>query len=90
MTEQEKSEVTDAFFACLVTEARRLDDHISDAGTIALSLRPFCNAQFVRSYELWGRGLSPYGQELYDEKADATFLRFATAVVVDERAKRRT
>jgi hypothetical protein len=89
VTEQEKNEASEAFIACLVAADRRLDDHISDASTIALALRPFCNAQFVRSFELGARGLSPYGQELYDEQADATFLRVATTVVVDERAKRR-
>lgn len=90
VTEQEKNEASEALIACLVAADRSLDDHISDASTIALGLRPLCNAQFVRSFELGARGLSPYGQELYDSQADAVFLRVATAVVVGERAKRRT
>ncbi len=90
VTEQEKNEAAGALIACLVAADRRLDDHISDASTIALALRPSCNAQFARSFELGARDLSPYGQELYDSHADAVFLRVATAVVVGERAKRRT
>jgi hypothetical protein len=90
VTEQEKNEASEAFIACLVATDRSLDDHISDASTIALALRPSCNAQFAQSFELGARGLSPYGQELYDSHADAVFLRMATAVVVGERAKRKT
>jgi hypothetical protein len=90
VTEQERSDATDAYMACLVAADRKLDDNRSDASTIALALRPFCAAQFARSYDLFGRNLSPVAREMYDEQADATFLRVATAVVLGERAKRRT
>ena len=76
VTQQQERSANLAFIACLVAADRRLDDHISDASTIALALRPSCNAQFARAFELGARGLSPYGQELYDSHADAFFLPF--------------
>jgi hypothetical protein len=89
VTEQERNDATEALIACLVATDRKLDDNVSDASTVALALRPFCNAKFTRSFELGGRGLSPYGQELYDKGATEVFLRTATAVVIGERTKKR-
>jgi len=77
-----------ALDACLHAAARKLDDGRSEASTIALGLRPLCAAEFVRSRDVFGRHLNPVARQMYDQKEQAAFIQIATAVVLDERAKR--
>jgi hypothetical protein len=55
-TEAQKQAAAEAYAACLIQNAKRLDDHVSDAATIALAIQPGCAIQF----ESW-RGVLQQG-----------------------------
>jgi hypothetical protein len=88
-TDQERNEALTALNACLHAAARKLDDGRSEASTIALGLRPLCAAEYVRSRDVYGRHLNPAARRMYDQKEQAVFIQIATAVVLEERARRR-
>ena len=45
-TQDQRQSAADTFAACLTAAARRFDDRISDAGTIAVAINPACAGQF--------------------------------------------
>jgi len=55
-TNAQKQAAADAYTACLTGAARRMDDHISDAATIAVAIQPGCFSQFGAWKESLERG----------------------------------
>lgn len=55
-TNAQKQAAADAYTACLTAAARRMDDHISDAATIATAIQPGCFSQFGAWKETLERG----------------------------------
>jgi hypothetical protein len=88
-TDQERNDALQTLISCLHAAAKKLDDNRSDAGTVALGMRPLCAAEFARSRDVYGRHLNPAARQIYDRQDTESFLQLATTAVLDERAKRR-
>ena len=89
-TEQEKQDANLAFLACLHAAVPALDDGVSDAGTVALALRPKCAAEFARASNAGASGGNPAAQAIFHRRYDdQLFMQTATMVVLDERKHRR-
>jgi hypothetical protein len=88
-TDQERSEVLMTLEVCLHAAAKKLDDGRSEASTVALGLRPSCAGEFARSRDIYARSLNPAAAQIFHRSDDQAFMQTATAVVLDERAKRR-
>ena len=78
----------DALTTCLNAAAIKLDDGRSEVGTIALGLRPLCDAEFVRSRDVYAHGLNPAAAEMFHRADDDAFMEMATIAVLNERARR--
>ena len=89
VTAQEHDAAVLAFNECLGAAARRLDDGTSEASIVALGLRPSCAAEFARSRNMFASSLSPGAQRMFHQRDAQAFIQAATAVVLEERAKRR-
>ncbi len=87
-SEQERTEAMIAYMACLHVNARKLDDHRSDAATIAIGLRSVCADSFLKSLETYSRQMNPVARRMFMNKAEDSFIRQATTAVLDERASR--
>lgn len=88
-SQQQQNEGLEALVACLHAAARKLDDGRSEASTIALGLRPSCAGEFARSRDVAASSLNPAAAQIFHRSDDASFMQIATAIVLDERAKRR-
>jgi hypothetical protein len=88
-TEKEKRDAFFAYFSCLDTAAREMDDGRSDASTIALGIKSLCASQFARTVELEGRSLNPAARQLFESKAQSSQLEMAAQAVLAGRANKR-
>jgi hypothetical protein len=89
-TKTPEREAMEAFIvACLDAATLRLDDGVSDARSVALSLRAPCDPEFARSRDVFARNMNPAGAEIFHREDDAVFMRIAMVVVLGERGKRR-
>ena len=79
----------EALVACLHTAAGRLDDGVSDAMTVALTLKTPCAAEFAQSRDVYARKMSPAAAQIFHREDNVVFARLATDVVLNERAKGR-
>jgi hypothetical protein len=66
-TDQERTDATRAFIACVHAAAVKLDDGKSDASTIALATRPSCAAEFARVTDTYARGMNPDESNMYHD-----------------------
>lgn len=85
-SEKEINAALDPFIACLHINARKLDDHRSDASVIALSLRAACSAEFQRSLEVFMQGHNPAVRRMFMRDSEQLFMRQAVRAVLDQRA----
>lgn len=85
-SEQERTEKITAVVVCLRDNARKLDDHRSDAATVAQALRPACDAAWHALDKFYDRPLSPAERRIYEQKNAELFLQYATGAVLRERA----
>ena len=89
-TSGEREQALSALNACLQAAARKLDDGRSEAGTVALALRPSCATEFAHSRDASARSLnSQQASQAYHRMDDQAFKQAATAAVIEERAQRR-
>lgn len=88
-SEDEKTAAIQAYVACMRAAANQLDDGISDAASIGLAVRGQCASAELRELQAWTAGMTYAGRESFRIKADAKRLQDATAVVLQERQKRR-
>jgi hypothetical protein len=84
-TEEEKNAVLEAQYACLTNAAKELDDHKSDASTIAVAVAGKCVAEFDAAATLWGRTLPPMAAAELRRQAEDQAVVFATRIVLEER-----
>src|SRR5208283_4752148 len=59
----EQDASTRAYILCLMQAAKRLDDHKSDAVTIAQAVLSACSVEFRQVVEVYSRGLGFQGEE---------------------------
>jgi len=81
----EKDASTRAYVLCLREAAKRLDDHKSDAATIAQAALSACPTEFRRQVEAYSRGLGPDGEESLAAKLQSDVLGEAVQIVLQER-----
>jgi len=87
-SKEEKRAVMASYSDCLHTNARKLDDHRSDASTIALSLRSVCAKEFFKLMDVFGRHLDPVERLILAKEGEENFMRHAIETVLRERAGR--
>jgi hypothetical protein len=84
--EQEKA-ATAAYVECLRGAAHRLDDHTSDALTIAIAMQPLCSAEMHNVQETWGSGMSLDAYQSFERRVANESIQLATTVVMEERQR---
>jgi hypothetical protein len=85
----EESAAAESLMACVAKAVTRLDDGVSDARTVAMSVEPVCSKENRHALEVYTRGMSPYEAALFDEKYPESFMEVVVTVILDQRAKRR-
>ncbi len=88
-TAEEQNKAGETYILCLRNAARAMDDHTSDAASIATAIKPRCAAEFSRSTETFGRSLNPEARRMFEQDLAGMQLEQATAVVLAEQAARR-
>lgn len=58
-SEAEGREATRVYMDCLVNAARRVDDRVSDARTVAAAIRPICEGDYQSAMLVQTRHLAP-------------------------------
>lgn len=89
VNDQELNDSLVALDLCLHAAASKLDDGTSEASTVALGMRPACAAEFARSRDVYASSLNPAAGQMFHRGDDQAFVQVATAVVLEDRAKRR-
>ena len=84
-SEEEQKSAFQALDACLIDHARVLDDHISDAQTIADAVLAACAPQRHTAIELYGRRLAPQDQSSYRERTQEATRQSAVQAVLNAR-----
>jgi hypothetical protein len=86
-TEDEQRESVDRLFDCLFAAARRMDDGVSDARTIAVAIQPLCETEFRASIALLARHLPSdvRGRVMRDFMAD--YINYAVSAVLVSRRR---
>ncbi len=84
-TDAEKTSAMQDFVACSYETAKRLDDGMSDASTIALAVEPNCRSQFQRTKDLQAQAMNPEAARMFNAKADDAELGLVTQIVLKER-----
>lgn len=69
-----------AYLDCLTNATRQLDDHHSDASTVAQAIAPMCLAEFQRHVTFEGRFLNPNARRIFERRVSE--LQFQTALQV--------
>ena len=80
----------DAYIACLIYAAKRVDDQLSDATTIALAIKDGCVGEREHWKEVWGAGVDPTLGRNQNETIDEGRLQNAVTAVLRERQMRRS
>jgi hypothetical protein len=81
-----KDAAIDAVFACYRSRAAALDDHVSDALSVALEVRNACHAEIENEKAVFGAGLPPtvfHGR--FSDKIDQGELGHAEQIVLLQR-----
>lgn len=73
------------YIRCMDNAAKELDDHWSDASTIAMGVSAMCQPEFNRSVELVGQQYAPEPKLMFKRKAESHQLEMATSVVLKRR-----
>jgi hypothetical protein len=76
------------YVSCLKANARTLDDHHSDASTIAYAIQSACNYQFEHDLDLQSRGMSIATAMQFKRQARQGAIGLATDAVLRERQGR--
>ena len=82
----ESPDAQGAFVACLAGAAARVDDHQSDASTIAAAILPSCSAEGARAAEAYSEDMNPAARAIFMEKvANGALMPLAVNAVLQER-----
>jgi hypothetical protein len=81
----EQDASTKAYAVCLMSAAKRLDDHISDATTIAQGAMSACAAEFNEDVRAYSRDLGPEGEQSVASKLRQGSLSSAIQFVLTNR-----
>jgi hypothetical protein len=84
----ELMEATANHMECLLRAARRIDDAISDAATIASITRPLCHAEFQEELRLVSRGQTQREQQFLEDRLGAAENGRAVVAVLRARVDR--
>jgi starvation-inducible outer membrane lipoprotein len=84
-SEDEQKRAFQALDTCLIDHARLLDDHRSEAQTIADAVLAACAQQQHTAIELYGRRLSPQDQPAYRERTQEATRKSALQAVLNAR-----
>jgi hypothetical protein len=84
-SEDEQKRAFQALDTCLIDHARRLDDHRSEAQTIADAVLAACAQHQHRAIELYGRRLAPQDQPAYRARTQEATRQSALQAVRNAR-----
>lgn len=85
-SDAEKNEAIKAHFLCLVNAAAKMDDHRSDAATIAIAIEPMCAREFEVVIETFSRAApNSVAAGMLRQRLMADQLQTATGAVLSER-----
>jgi hypothetical protein len=84
-TDAEKTLAMQDFVACSYETAKRLDDGMSDAATIALAVEPNCRSQFQKTKDLQAQAMNLETSRMFNAKADEAELGLVTEIVLKVR-----
>lgn len=73
------------YIRCMDAAAKALDDHRSDASTIAMGVSAMCRPEFNRSVDLVGQQFAPEPKLMFKRKAESHHLELATSIVLKRR-----
>lgn len=85
-TSQEGEAAQTKWLDCMIQAAIRLDDHRSDASTVAMAVASACAKEYVASAETYTRGMTLGAAAIFNSKAESRQMQWATTAVLKERA----
>lgn len=78
----EEQAADEAFYSCIETNAKAMDDGRSDASTVAAVVRSACKEQFGRSLAVSARALSPAAQQAFFRSMQGKDFEYAIRTVL--------
>ena len=78
-------ELTQSYLLCLTGEAEKLDDHVSDAATIATVVSQLCGTELQRIKDVVDRGQSARVSRMLDQHVDDMRQSLAVSAILKER-----
>jgi hypothetical protein len=87
-TQEQIDSAGDASFACMQQRASSLDDHASDAITVAYALVAACNLEVTNAADTISQGKGLEIREYTQRRMNEASLKVATEVVLKERTSR--
>ena len=76
-----------AYIGCLIAATQRLDDHRSDAATVAQAIQGVCSHEWQAEKEEAVRDMNPTARQMTIEKLDQKQLQLSIQVVLTVRSK---
>jgi hypothetical protein len=73
------------YMSCLHSAALKMDDGKSDAASVALAIEPLCAKEFENSISIYGQGMNPEAQAMFENNVQGRQMELATMAVLDER-----
>jgi hypothetical protein len=81
----DRDAVTQAYLACLMRAAKRLDDHKSDLEAIAHRMMAACGEEFDQQAKAYGPATASEGEQKFATRAQQTSLWAAMQMVLKNR-----